>query len=81
MNLSIAIDEQTPRKALMRALAEGTSVDAILRRLLNDDADATARCAEATAATRAVSNETDSGSGPVGCTWSRKEIWLMRRIL
>ncbi len=72
-NLTIAIDEQLLRRARVRALEDGTSVNALLRTYLEryagvGEADATlsrfARLARQSVAT--------SGAG--GRTWAREEL-------
>jgi hypothetical protein len=72
-NLTITIDDRLLRQARMRALEDGTSVNALLRTYLEryagsgDAADALggfARLARASSAT----------SGPSGRTWTRDEL-------
>jgi hypothetical protein len=62
-NLTITVDEEVLRKARMRALAEGTSVNAILAEYLEAYADQQARQQEATRSLLAMSRKATSGQG------------------
>ncbi len=75
MNLTITIPEQTLKRARMRALADNTSVNAVVREYIERYAQAHSPCAEATATLLAISDSADSGSGPKGRTWTREEIY------
>jgi hypothetical protein len=75
MNLTISIDQETLKQARMRALAESTSVNAVLRGFLERYAQAQTRYTEATATLLAISDEADSGSGPEGRTWTREDLY------
>jgi hypothetical protein len=72
-NLTITIDERLLKQARMRALEDGTSVNAILRTYLEryagaDDAvDALGGFGRLARASRAT-------SGPGGRTWTRDEL-------
>jgi len=72
-NLTIAIDEQLLKKARMRALEDGTSVNALLRAYLEryaGSADAT----EALARFVRLARQSAATSGPGGRTWTRDEL-------
>jgi hypothetical protein len=71
-NLTITVDEEVLRKARMRALAQGTSVNAILAEYLEAYADQQARQQEATRILLAMSRKTTSGRG--GRRWTRDEL-------
>jgi plasmid stability protein len=72
-NLTITLDDELLRRARMRALAQGTSVNALLRTYLEayvgDDgrADARRRLVE-------LAKKTRSGSGRGGRTWTRDDL-------
>jgi hypothetical protein len=71
-NLTITVDEEVLRKARMRALAQGTSVNAILAEYLEAYADQQARQQEATRSLLAMSRKATSGRG--GRRWTRDEL-------
>jgi hypothetical protein len=78
-NLTLTIDEATLRRARIRALEEGTSVNAVVREHLD-------RYAGASAEDRArrrfleLARRSRAGSGPEGRTWTREELYD-RKIL
>ncbi len=74
-NLTIAVDEQTLKRARMRALEEGTSVNAVLRAYLESYAGVSREQKEALQRILASSRESTSGSGPGGRTWTREELY------
>ncbi len=72
-NLTIAIDDEVLRKARIRALEQGTSVNALLREYLitfvaDDHIHAIVNGIVEHADT------TDAGSGAEGRTWTREEL-------
>lgn len=72
-NLTIAVDEQLLRQARMRALEDGTSVNAVLRAYLERYAGA----GEADSALKGfarLARESTATSGPRGRTWTREEL-------
>jgi hypothetical protein len=71
-NLTITIDEEVLKKARMRALAQGTSVNAILAEYLESYAGLTARQQEATRTLLTMSRKANSGRG--GRRWARDEL-------
>jgi hypothetical protein len=71
-NLTITVDEEVLKKARMRALAQGTSVNAILAEYLEAYADQQARQQEATRALLTMSRKATSGRG--GRRWTRDEL-------
>ncbi len=72
-NLTITIDARLLKQARMRALEDGTSVNALLRTYLE-------RYAGVAGADRAldgfgqVARRSTASSGPLGRTWTRDEI-------
>jgi plasmid stability protein len=77
-NLTITVDEETVKRARMRALEEGTSVNAVLRDYLEDYAGVRRERREALQRILASSRESASGSGPSGRTWTREDIYEER---
>lgn len=74
-NLTIVVDEGTLKKARIRALEEGTSVNAVLREYLESYAGVTREQREAARRIIESSQESTSGSGPGGRTWTREELY------
>ncbi|MGM0577663.1 MAG: ribbon-helix-helix protein, CopG family [Myxococcota bacterium] len=72
-NLTITVDEDLLKRARIRALEQGTSVNALLREYLEayagDD-----RVRAAREGLVELARTTDSGSGPHGRRWSRDEL-------
>ena len=77
-NLTITVDEQTLKKARMRALEEGTSVNTILRDYLESYAGVKRERREAGRRIIESSRESKSGSGPGGRTWTREDLYEER---
>jgi plasmid stability protein len=71
-NLTITVDEESLKKARIRALQEGTSVNALLREFL--DAYAGVRREQQEAAGRIVALSRSSQSRRGGKTWTRDEL-------
>jgi hypothetical protein len=77
-NLTITVDEQTLKRARMRALEEGTSINAVLREYLESYAGVRQEQLEAARRIIESSRESTSGSGPGGRTWTRDDIYEER---
>lgn len=71
-NLTIAVDDQLLKAARIRALEQGTSVNALLRDYLEAYSGLRARQLAAADDILKLSRETNSGSG--GKRWTRDEI-------
>jgi hypothetical protein len=77
MNLTITVDDEVLRRARIRALSQGTSVNAVLREFLESyagsdvEAGARARLAE-------LARESKASSGSRGRTWTRTEAYTER---
>ena len=71
-NLTITIDEDSLKKARMRALQEGTSVNALLREFVDSYAGVRRDQQEAVRRIAALSRESKSRRG--GRTWSRNDL-------
>ena len=77
MNLTITIDDEILRRARIRALSQGTSVNAVLREFLQSyagsDAESTARKRLAK-----LARQSTASSGPAGRTWTRDDVYADR---
>ncbi|MDR0344454.1 MAG: DUF6364 family protein [Nocardiopsaceae bacterium] len=73
-NLTLAVDEDTLRRARIRAMQQGTSVNALIR-------DYLARLAGESAAAQGIKEflaavqGTGASSGDAGRTWTRDELY------
>lgn len=72
-NLTITVDEETLKRARIRAIERGESVNAYLGEVLRRYA-AVATQVEAFAEADAVADAYPSSSGASGRTWSREEL-------
>ena len=72
-NLTITIDERLLKRARMRALEDGTSVNALLRAYLERYAGS-ADAAEALGGFVRLARRSAATSGPRGRTWTRDEL-------
>ncbi len=72
-NLTVAIDDALLKRARIRALEQGTSVNAIVRDHLEAFAGVD-RAADARERLVALSATTHSGSGKRGRRWTRDEL-------
>lgn len=73
-NLTITIDDHILRRARIRAVAQGTSVNAVLREYLeawSGEASVAAAVAEFTTLAKGCA----SGSGPEGRVWQREDLY------
>jgi plasmid stability protein len=73
-NLTITVDEDVLKKARIRALEQGTSVNQVLREYLRAYAGAGA-VNEAVERALAVADRASSGSGRAGRTWTREDLY------
>jgi hypothetical protein len=73
-NLTVTVDERVLRRARIRALEQGTSVNALVSEYLERYAGA-----DPTAAALAdfldLTADLDAGSGPGGRTWRREDLY------
>jgi hypothetical protein len=72
-NLTITIDERLLKQARIRALENGTSVNALLRTYLERYAGA-GEAGEALAGFARLARRSTATSGPGGRTWTRDEL-------
>lgn len=73
-NLTVTIDERILRRARIRALERGTSVNAVVAQYLERYAGADAT-AGALAGFLDLARRTDASSGAGGRTWRRDELY------
>lgn len=72
-NLTITVDDEALRRARMRALAQGTSVNAILREYLEAYAGTRSDHADAARVLLELSGTAKSRGG--GARWTRDELY------
>lgn len=75
-NLTITVDDETLKRARVRALEEGASVNAVLREYLETYAGTSREQTEAARRILASSRRTASGSGGRG--WTREDLYEER---
>jgi hypothetical protein len=73
-NLTIVVDDEALRRARIRALEQGISVNELLRGFLESYANVRAEQAEAGERVLSVARSTAAGSGPGGRRWTREEL-------
>jgi hypothetical protein len=73
-NLTITIDARLLKQARMRALEDGTSVNAVLRTYLERYAGSDDQ-SEARAEILRLAAQSHASSGPEGRTWTREELY------
>lgn len=73
-NLTVTIDEAVLRRARIRALERGTSVNAVVSEYLERFAG-TGATAAALAGFLELAVQADAGSGPGGRSWQRADIY------
>lgn len=72
-NLTLAVEDDVLRRARMRALEQGTSVNALVRAYLERLAAGT-QPDGAAAGFLARAEQVAGGSGPTGRTWTREDL-------
>jgi len=77
MNLTITIDDELLRRARIRALTQGTSVNAVLRTFLESYAGSDAETAARDRLAKLARTSTAS-SGPDGRRWARDDVYADR---
>jgi hypothetical protein len=76
-NLTLTIDEAVLRKARIRALEQGTSVNAVVRDFLHGYAEVEQRVAAMTAIIE-LAEQSRAGAEGEGRRWSREDIYADR---
>ena len=77
MNLTITIDDEVLRRARIRALSQGTSVNAVLREFLESYAGSDVESAARKRLAR-LARQSTASSGPAGRTWTRDDVYADR---
>ena len=77
MNLTIVVDDEVLRRARIRALEQGTSVNAVLRQFLESYAGSATE-AEARGRLAALARRSEASSGTGGRRWTRDELYEQR---
>jgi hypothetical protein len=77
-NLTITVDDDTLKRARMRALEEDTSVNAVLREYLEEYTGRRREQIEAARRIIEASRASKSGSGPGGRKWKREDAYEER---
>lgn len=72
-NLTLSLDDELLKRARVRALEEDTSVNALVRKYLEDFAATGAR-PSAIAGFLAMTEPLHAGSGPGGRSWTREQL-------
>lgn len=72
-NLTITVDDQLLKRARIKALQEGTSVNALLREYL-EGYTGTQQTAEALASFAELAESAEASSGRQGRTWTRDDL-------
>jgi plasmid stability protein len=76
-NLTLSIDDDVLRRARIRALESGTSVNAIVRDYLSDFAGSD-RASRAIQGFVEIAERSTAGSGSGGRTWAREHLYEER---
>lgn len=77
-NLTLTIDVDVLRRARIRALEQGTSVNAVVREYLAGYAGAHDQESAARQRLLDLSKRTDAGSGRRGRSWTREDVYRER---
>jgi plasmid stability protein len=77
MNLTITIDDELLRRARIRALSQGTSVNAVLREFLTSYAGSDVETS-ARARLGDLARASTASSGSQGRTWTREDLYADR---
>lgn len=73
-NLTITVDDETLKRARIRALEQGTSVNAVLARYLAEYVGPDAQ-QKALKKFLDLTKDSTAGSGPGGRTWKREDLY------
>jgi hypothetical protein len=77
-NLTLVIDEDVLRRARIKALEQGTSVNAVVRSFIDEFAGEDEQMKARRAIVESALAYTGRGSGPGGRAWTRDEIYEER---
>jgi plasmid stability protein len=78
-NLTIVVDDEILRRARIRAVERGTSVNAAVAEYLTSYAGSS-RAANAMTTFIDLADAAEAGSGPRGRTWTRDELYDRPRL-
>jgi plasmid stability protein len=78
-NLTIVVDDDVLRRARIRAVERGTSVNAAVAEYLTSYAGSS-RAADAMVTFMELAGAAEAGSGPGGRTWQRSELYDRPRL-
>ncbi|PZF83430.1 FitA-like ribbon-helix-helix domain-containing protein [Jiangella anatolica] len=73
-NVTLKLDDDLVRRARIRALEQGTSMNAVIRRFLEEFTGGDVR-AQGLRRFLDLAGETRTGSGPEGRAWSRDDLY------
>jgi plasmid stability protein len=77
MNLTITVDDELLRRARIRALTQGTSVNAVLREFLESYAGSDTEAAARNRLAK-LARASSASSDPEGRSWTRKDVYADR---
>lgn len=77
-NLTLSIGDETLRRARIRALEQGTSVNALVREFIESYAGVRASQEEAAERILEAARRSTAGSGPAGRRWTREDLYEER---
>jgi plasmid stability protein len=77
MNLTVTVDDEVLRRARIRALEQGTSVNAIVREFLDSFAGAEEE-REARSRLAELARASPASSGEAGRDWAREDLYSER---
>ena len=77
-NLTIAIEDDLLKRARIRALEQGRSINALLREYLESFAGKTTVHEQAVRALNEIADSAESGSG--GRRWSREDLYDREKV-
>jgi plasmid stability protein len=78
-NLTVVLDDEVLRRARIRAVERGTSVNAAVAEYLTSYAGSS-RAADAMLAFIELADAAEAGSGPSGRTWTRDKLYDRPRL-
>jgi plasmid stability protein len=74
-NLTVKVDDEVLKRARIRALEEGTSVNAVLRAFLAEYTGSSEQRRAAGDEFLSLAEEYEASSGPGGRSWSRDDLY------
>ncbi|MDR1187707.1 MAG: hypothetical protein LBK95_09680 [Bifidobacteriaceae bacterium] len=74
-NVTMTIDDEALRRARIKAVSEGTSVNALFREFIDQYVDAEAERQRALEHIIEIADRAGASSGPNGRTWTREDLY------